>query len=95
MIISDLPSVLLTIQRLISQPDFLSQHNEQSLVEICMTRLTSAIRETRSIEAHAKDLVLLLETCLTYNLRPNSGLNGLDPPHAKICLLYTSPSPRD
>ena len=64
------------------QPDFLTNHNDQSLVEICITRLTSAIRETRSIERHAEPLVNLLETCLTYNLRPISG--GPDPPHAKI-----------
>ena len=64
------------------QADFLTNHNDQSLVEICITRLTSAIRETRSIERHAEPLVNLLETCLTYNLRPVSG--GPDPPHAKI-----------
>ena len=64
------------------QADFLTNHNDQSLVEICITRLTSAIRETRSIELHAEPLVNLLETCLTYNLRPISG--GPDPPHAKI-----------
>ena len=60
----------------------MTNHNDQSLVEICITRLTSAIRETRSIERHAEPLVNLLETCLTYNLRPVSG--GPDPPHAKI-----------
>ena len=82
-IINDFSQVLKTIQHIITQPDFLTNHNDQSLVEICITRLTSAIRETRSIELHAKDLVELLETCLCYNLRPN-GINGLDPPHAKI-----------
>ena len=73
----DFNSILIFVQA-----DFLTNHNDQSLVEICITRLTSAIRETRSIERHAEPLVNLLETCLTYNLRPVSG--GPDPPHAKI-----------
>ena len=64
------------------QTDFLTNHNDESIVEICITRLTSAIRETRTIESHAGPMVALLETCLSYNLRP--GANGLDPPHAKI-----------
>ncbi len=64
------------------QPNFLTNHNDQSLVEICITRLTSAIRETGTIEQSAASLVALLETCLCYSLRPE--VNGLDPPHAKI-----------
>jgi hypothetical protein len=51
-------------------------------VEICITRLTSAIRETGTIEQSAAALVALLDTCLCYSLRPEK--NGLDPPHAKI-----------
>ena len=51
-------------------------------MEICITRITSAIRETNTIEKFADSLVDLLETCLNYNLRPVNG--GPDPPHAKI-----------
>jgi oligoribonuclease (3'-5' exoribonuclease) len=74
--------VLPAIRDIVSAPDFPTNHNDQSLVEICITRLTSAIRETRTIEHHADALVALLETCLNYNLRPVNG--GPDPPHAKI-----------
>ena len=70
------------IREIISALDFLVNHNDQSLVEICITRVTSAIRETNSIEKFADALVDLLETCLSYNLRPVNG--GPDPPHAKI-----------
>ena len=83
------------IRDIIQAPDFPINHNDQSLVEICITRLTSAIRETKSIEDHAEALVELLETCLNYNLRPVN--LGPDPPHAKIasdvmsCLFMVSP----
>ena len=85
--INDFSVAIKTIQNIITQPEFLTNHNDQSLVEICITRLVSAIRETRTIEAHAADLVALLENCLSYNLRPSAargGGLGLDPPHAKI-----------
>ena len=87
--INDFSAAIKTIQNIITQPEFLTNHNDQSLVEICITRLVSAIRETRTIEAHAADLVALLENCLSYNLRPSAargpgGGLGLDPPHAKI-----------
>eukprot|EP00095_Tigriopus_kingsejongensis_P003875 maker-scaffold387_size188669-snap-gene-0.22 protein:Tk03875 transcript:maker-scaffold387_size188669-snap-gene-0.22-mRNA-1 annotation:"protein melted" len=81
-IIHEFPEVLAKILELVTQPDFLINHNDQSLVEICITRLTSAIRETRTIESHAAAMVQLLESCLSYNLRPSA--HGLDPPHAKI-----------
>ncbi len=81
-IIKDLRAVLPAIREIVSEPNFTTSHNDQSLVEICITRLTSAIRETRTIEHHADALVELLETCLNYNLRPVT--NGPDPPHAKI-----------
>ncbi|XP_059086057.1 ventricular zone-expressed PH domain-containing protein 1-like [Tigriopus californicus] len=81
-IINDFDEVMTKILDIVSQPDFLINHNDQSLVEICITRLTSAIRETRTIESHAGSMVQLLELCLSYNLRPSA--HGLDPPHAKI-----------
>lgn len=81
-VIQNLRYVLPVIRDVAQAPDFTTNHNDQSLVEICITRLTSAIRETKSIEDHAEALVELLETCLNYNLRPVN--NGPDPPHAKI-----------
>ena len=40
-IIQDLRLVLTKIREIISAPDFGSNHNDQSLVEICITRITS------------------------------------------------------
>lgn len=52
------------------------------MVEICITRITTAIRETASIEEHAKALVGLWDSCLEHSLRPSG--KDEDAPHAKI-----------
>lgn len=81
------------------QPDFLVNRNDQSLVEICIARLTSAVRETQSVEGHVRRLVVLLETCLTFDLRPSN--DGRDPPHAKVasdvmsCIFLVGVIPRN
>lgn len=52
------------------------------MVEICITRITTAIRETESIEKHAEALVGLWDSCLEHSLRPSG--KDEDTPHAKI-----------
>jgi hypothetical protein len=59
----------------------LESKNDQSVVEICVNRCTSCIRETDTAEKHCEGLVFLLDTCL-HNLKPVR--RGEDPPHAKI-----------
>ncbi|KAF4523801.1 hypothetical protein B566_EDAN013359, partial [Ephemera danica] len=81
-IVNDLTEVINVITRITGMPDYLNNDNDQSVVEICVTRVTSAIRETGSIEQHAEALVTLLESCLSHNLKPS--LKDEDPPHAKI-----------
>uniref|UniRef100_A0A8D8YKJ2 Protein melted n=1 Tax=Cacopsylla melanoneura TaxID=428564 RepID=A0A8D8YKJ2_9HEMI len=81
-IINDLTEVLTKISEITSLPDYVNNTNDQSVVEICITRVTSAIRETDSIEQHAEALVGLLECCLNHNLKPSP--KDEDPPHAKI-----------
>ncbi|XP_077998363.1 ventricular zone-expressed PH domain-containing protein 1-like isoform X2 [Glandiceps talaboti] len=81
-IVNDLSEVLNKIQEISSSPDYLQNDNDQSVVEICITRVTTAIRETDSIEQHAAALVLLWQSCLQYNLKPSN--RDEDPPHAKI-----------
>lgn len=49
-----------------------------------MTRVTSCVRETGSVETHCGALVALLEACLHHNLRPAGNHRDDDPPHAKI-----------
>jgi hypothetical protein len=67
---------------IISLPDYTNNNNDQSVVEICVTRVTSCIRETGSVEQHCEALVTLLESCLHHNLQLTS--RDEDPPHAKI-----------
>ncbi|XP_075237442.1 ventricular zone expressed PH domain-containing protein melted [Lycorma delicatula] len=81
-IVNDLTEVVNTIAEITSLPDYVHNDNDQSVVEICITRVTSAIRETGSIEQHADALVALLESCLNHNLKPST--KDEDPPHAKI-----------
>lgn len=81
-VVNDLSEVLSKIQDIASASDFIHNDNNQSVVEICITRATSAIRETGTIEYHAKAMVTLLESCLNHDLRPSA--KDEDPPHAKI-----------
>ncbi|PSN29327.1 Protein melted [Blattella germanica] len=81
-IVNDLTEVVNTISEITSLPDYINNDNDQSVVEICITRVTSAIRETGSMEQHAEALVALLESCLNHNLKPSH--KDEDPPHAKI-----------
>jgi protein melted len=76
-------SQLLEISTIISQPSYLESTNDQSVVEICVNRCTSCIRETDTSEIHCEGLIHMLETCLQFNHKPAS-TRGEDPPHAKI-----------
>ncbi|XP_061924160.1 ventricular zone-expressed PH domain-containing protein isoform X1 [Entelurus aequoreus] len=87
------------IKSISCSPDYLTNDNDQAVVEICITRITTAIRGTDSIGRHSTALVGLWESCLEHNLAPH-GDNTEDTPHAKIasditsCILqnYTCPS---
>ncbi|XP_058059669.1 protein melted [Anopheles bellator] len=81
-IVSDLTEVLQEISSIISQEDYLQNSNDQSVIEICINRVTSCIKKTNTIEKHCAGLVNLLQTCLRYNLQPSG--KDVDPPHAKI-----------
>ncbi|XP_049810598.1 protein melted isoform X1 [Schistocerca nitens] len=81
-IVNDLTEVVNTIAEITSLPDYVNNDNDQSVVEICITRVTSCIRETGSIQQHSEALVGLLESCLNHNLKPSP--KDEDPPHAKI-----------
>ncbi|XP_054408873.1 ventricular zone-expressed PH domain-containing protein homolog 1 isoform X4 [Pongo abelii] len=69
-------------KKLFFSQDYQTNNNDQAVVEICITRITTAIRETESIEKHAKALVGLWDSCLEHNLRPFG--KDEDTPHAKI-----------
>ncbi|XP_062988127.1 ventricular zone-expressed PH domain-containing protein homolog 1 isoform X1 [Elgaria multicarinata webbii] len=77
-----LSEALEQIKIISSSPDYQTNDNDQAVVEICITRITTAIRETESIEKHGKALVALWESCLEHNLKPLG--KDEDTPHAKI-----------
>lgn len=59
----------------------MTNNNDQSVVEICITRILSCIRETKSAEKYCPALVSILELCLNYNLKT---MVKEEPAHAKI-----------
>ncbi|NWT70266.1 MELT protein, partial [Prunella himalayana] len=77
-----LSEALEQIRIISSAADYQSNDNDQAVVEICITRITTAIRETASIERHGQALVALWESCLEHNLTPSG--RDEDAPHAKI-----------
>ncbi|XP_056906148.1 ventricular zone-expressed PH domain-containing protein isoform X4 [Takifugu flavidus] len=84
-----LSEALDNIKVIACSPDYVSNGNDQAVVEICITRITTAIRETSSIERHGTSLVGLWESCLEHNLTPQEG-GTEDTPHAKIASDITS-----
>ncbi|NXQ38958.1 MELT protein, partial [Catharus fuscescens] len=77
-----LSEALEQIRIISSAADYQTNDNDQAVVEICVTRITTAIRETASIEKHGRALVALWESCLEHNLKPSG--RDEDAPHAKI-----------
>ncbi|NWH37808.1 MELT protein, partial [Chloropsis hardwickii] len=77
-----LSEALEQIRIISSAADYQTNDNDQAVVEICITRITTALRETASIEKHGKALVALWESCLEHNLAPSG--KDEDAPHAKI-----------
>ncbi|XP_066412879.1 ventricular zone-expressed PH domain-containing protein homolog 1 isoform X3 [Molothrus aeneus] len=77
-----LSEALEQIRIISSAADYQTNDNDQAVVEICITRITTAIRETASIDRHGRALVALWESCLEHNLTPSG--KDEDAPHAKI-----------
>ncbi|NXU41715.1 MELT protein, partial [Drymodes brunneopygia] len=77
-----LSEALEQIRIISSAADYQTNDNDQAVVEICITRITTALRETASIDRHGKALVALWESCLEHNLKPSG--KDEDAPHAKI-----------
>lgn len=83
-IVDDLNEVLKQITEVSSRPDYVRNDRDQALIEICVTRVTSCIKETGTLDKYCAALVALLESCLHHNLMPLGHLRDDDPPHAKI-----------
>ncbi|NXA73944.1 MELT protein, partial [Thryothorus ludovicianus] len=83
-----LSEALEQIRIISSAADYQTNDNDQAVVEICITRITTALRETASIDRHGRALVALWESCLEHNLKPSG--KDEDAPHAKIASDITS-----
>ncbi|CAH2074646.1 unnamed protein product, partial [Iphiclides podalirius] len=83
-IVDDINEVLKQITEISSRPDYCRNDRDQALIEICVTRATSCIKETGTLPKYCGALVSLLESCLHHNLMPVGHLRDDDPPHAKI-----------
>ncbi|KAF7698783.1 ventricular zone-expressed PH domain-containing protein isoform X1 [Silurus meridionalis] len=83
-----LSQALEEIKAISCHPDYVNNDNDQAVVEICITRITTAIRETSSMERHGPALVALWESCLEHNLQPQG--KDEDTPHSKIASDITS-----
>jgi len=60
-VVADLTEAKEQIRSLMAQPDFSNLHHDQSLGEIAVMRITSAVLESGSIETAAPSLVALLQ----------------------------------
>lgn len=83
-IVDDVNEVLKQITEISSRPDYCRNDRDQALIEICVTRVTSCVKETGTLDKYCRALVELLESCLHHNLMPLGHLRDDDPPHAKI-----------
>ncbi|CAD5211004.1 unnamed protein product [Bursaphelenchus okinawaensis] len=63
-IITELHPALSKIKAIVSQDDYCHSVQDQSVVELVLSRITAAIRETNCIETYAPSLIDLFETCL-------------------------------
>uniref|UniRef100_A0AC34PXN9 MutS-like protein n=1 Tax=Panagrolaimus sp. JU765 TaxID=591449 RepID=A0AC34PXN9_9BILA len=73
------------IKHVFNDVNYTENSNDQSIVELALSRITSAIRETSCIETYAPALVDLLDSCLLhkmYMVTPTGQLK--DSPHCRI-----------
>lgn len=82
MIMDDISEILERIKEIASGARYIDNENDQSVVEICIARLTASLRDSDCIELHIEALVDLLKTSLNHDLKPLA--QETDPPHAKI-----------
>ncbi|XP_022666091.1 ventricular zone-expressed PH domain-containing protein homolog 1-like isoform X2 [Varroa destructor] len=91
--------VLCRIREAVSRQSYAGDDNAQSVVEICLTRVLTAIRDGRCVEQYCGELVSLLEACLQHELSPRARRSE-HPPHAKVaadvmsCIFLHQPSSR-
>ncbi|XP_065565232.1 protein melted-like isoform X1 [Artemia franciscana] len=81
-ILQDIYEIIPALKDIISDDTFVYNKSDHTLVDITITRLTSAIRQSGSKECNIRLILDLLDTCLSHTLTPNE--KKQDPPHSKI-----------
>ena len=67
-LLNNFPLTIELIKNIIDTESYTMNLNQQSIVEIVLTRCITALRETKMIINYYDDLLDLLEICLKYNL---------------------------
>ena len=70
-LLDSFPTTLQIIKDIIDNRKYANNLNEQSLVEIVLTKCISALRETKMIANYYTDLLDIIEICMKYNLNNN------------------------
>jgi hypothetical protein len=76
-LLHDFPYTIELIKKLVDARSYVSNLNQQSIVEIVLTKCITALKETRLILNYYEDLLDLLEICLKYNLN-SAAMNHLN-----------------
>lgn len=78
-IMDDISEILERIKEIASGAGYIDNENDQSVVEICIARLTATLRDSDCIEEHIVALVDLLKTSLNHDLKPLAQDTDPDP----------------
>ena len=70
-LLANFPTTLEILKSIIDSRKYAYNLNEQSLVEIVLTKCISALRETKMIANYYTDLLDIIEICMKYSLSNN------------------------
>jgi len=70
-LLANFPTTLEILKNVIDSRKYAYNLNEQSLVEIVLTKCISALRETKMIANYYTDLLEIIEICMKYSLSNN------------------------
>lgn len=70
-LLENFPTTLEILKNIIDSRKYINNLNQQSLVEIVLTKCISALRETKMISNYYTDLLDIIEICMKYSLNNN------------------------
>uniref|UniRef100_A0A915L7L6 Uncharacterized protein n=1 Tax=Romanomermis culicivorax TaxID=13658 RepID=A0A915L7L6_ROMCU len=82
-IIKDIQQICQKLTEIFSARSYITDANCQSVVEISISRITAAIRESDVVEICAVHLINMLDQCIKYNVNRIDNVEE-NPPHAKL-----------